>query len=754
MLIRNSRQALRLAAYNQALIAPKVGGQRYIWGFGYNLAKKMLPKMSDTEKAALESGTVGFDRDLFSGNPSLKKLLSTYDAKLTPEEQKYMDNEVRQLCEMLDDHKIMDDRDFPEEVWNFLKQKGFFAMIIPKEYGGLQFTGHGHSQVVQMINSRSPSVGATVAVPNSLGPAELLLRYGTTEQKNYFLPRLASGDMIPCFGLTGPASGSDAAAMRDSGVVCVQNGVLGIRASFNKRYITLAPVASCVGLAIKVTDPEGLLKGTGNEGITVALLERDHPGLVMGPRHDPIATSFMNGTVEGDDVFIPMDKIIGGQTRVGFGWNMLMDCLAEGRSISLPAGGVAAAKVGVLGVGAYARIRKQFKVPIATMEGVQENLARIAGNAYIMISGQNLINSMINKHEQPAVLSGVCKQQITERGRQVVIDAMDVLGGAGIVRGPANIMASAYIIMPVAITVEGANILTRNLIIYGQGLTRSHPHLYDLIKTIQAGNDQKNFSKETIKLVGHALTNFGRSLSSATFRSRSKSDIVSHYESQLGRIAANFAFCSDVALALGGKLKFAEFTSGRFADVLSNLYLGYACLWYYEKNKVPGLEKLVDYSLTTILYDSQKALDNIFTNFPAPALGPVMRAVTFPYGKAYPEPTDAQRRAVSELITTPNAVRDLLGQNTFVSSNPEDRLHLLVNSLSQCVEADNILTKLRKEKRNATGAEQAIIDAAEAARETIIQVDAFDKLGAEKIAGDKYVRPAMRKAAKPVQKVA
>eukprot|EP01097_Dermamoeba_algensis_P004695 TRINITY_DN3030_c0_g1_i1.p1 TRINITY_DN3030_c0_g1~~TRINITY_DN3030_c0_g1_i1.p1 ORF type:complete len:744 (-),score=221.45 TRINITY_DN3030_c0_g1_i1:134-2365(-) len=700
--------------------------------------------MSDTEKAALDSGTVGFDRELFTGDVSLKNLVSKYNAELTPEERAFQEKEVNELCEMLDDHQIMEDRDFPLEVWNYLRTKGFFSMIIPKQWGGKGISGHGHSQVVQKINSRSPSVGATVAVPNSLGPAELLMRYGTDEQKSYFLPKLASGEMIPCFGLTGPSSGSDAANMRDTGVITVQNGQLGIRATFNKRYITLAPVATCVGLAIHVTDPEGHLKGTGHEGITVCLLERSHPGLEMGPRHDPLTTSFMNGTVKGTDVFIPIEKVIGGQKRVGFGWNMLMDCLAEGRAISLPAGAVAAAKGTVSAVGAYARVRKQFKVPIAEMEGVQEHLARIASNTYIMVAGQHLVNAMINNHEQPAVLSGICKQQITNRGRQTVIDGMDVLGGAGIVRGPNNVLGNAYLIIPVAITVEGANTLTRNLIIFGQGLTRSHPYLYDLIKTIQKGDQVKEFSQILQKLVIHGATNFGRSLARAFTRSRGKGgNIVAHYESQLSRFAANFAFCSDVALVMGGKLKSAEYISGRFADILSNLYLGYACLWFYEKHKTAGLDKVLDLSMTNILYDIQKAFDGIFTNFPIPGVGVVMRAVTFPTGQPYEEPTDRQRKLASDLITKPGAVRDLLTQDIFHSKDPHDRHNLLLRALPKAVEADAILSKLKKEKRSATKAEQQVIDEAEALREEVIQVDAFPSLGVEKQAGADYVRPAL-----------
>ncbi|KAF1330917.1 Acyl-coenzyme a dehydrogenase, partial [Globisporangium splendens] len=715
----------------------------FVYGQLYKVAKKMMPRMSNTEKAALESGTVGFDRDIFSGSPQLKAL-DKYSAKLSAEEQKFMDNEVQQLCEMLDDYTISKDQDLPLEVWKFIKEKGFLGMIIPKEYGGLQMSAHGHSMVITKIASRSPPAAVTVCVPNSLGPAELLLRYGTEEQKNYYLPGLASGKQLPCFGLTGPSSGSDAASMRDSGVVVEENGVLGIRATFNKRYITLAPVATCVGLAIDVKDPQGLLKGLGHEGITVALLERDHPDLKMGLRHDTLSVPFMNGPVQGQDVFIPMDKIIGGQTRVGYGWNMLMDCLAEGRSISLPASAVAGAKLSVNAVGAYARVRKQFKVPIASLEGIQEQLAIMGSQAFIMQSGQHMVNAMINQHEQPAVISGVCKQQITDRGRDVVIRGMDVLGGAGICKGPNNFLASVYTSLPVAITVEGANILTRSLIIFGQGLTRAHPHLYELIKTIQHGDDIAGFKREVNNLVKHGVVNTTGSLTSAVTRSRSKNDLLEHYESQLSKIAKNFAMSADLALVLGGKLKFAEMISGRFADVFSSLYLGYSALWFYKNNRhVEGIDAIFDYSMTQLCYEAQQGLVGISKNFPVPGVGGLMRGLSFPFGLPYDVPTDKQTRKVAELLSTDNQVRNMLSQSMFVSKNENDRVALLNATLPKAVKADAILTKLRKEKRNATAEEKKLIDEVEAAREVIIQVDSFAGLGAETSKPKDYVRPGM-----------
>lgn len=711
----------------------------------YKLAKRVMPRMSNTEKAALESGTVGFDRDIFSGSPSLASL-DKYSVQLNAEEQNFMDNEVQQLCEMIEDYEVSRTQDLPLKVWRFIKDKGFLGMIIPKEYGGKQFSAHGHSVVITKIATRSAAAATTVCVPNSLGPAELLLRYGTEEQKNYFLPDLANGKHLPCFGLTGPTSGSDAANMRDKGVVCEQDGVLGIRATFNKRYITLAPVATCVGLAVDVKDPQGLLKGKGNPGITVALLERNHPGLQMGKRHDTISIPFMNGPVTGEDVFIPMSKIIGGQERVGYGWNMLMDCLAEGRSISLPASAVAGAKLSVNAVGAYARIRQQFKVPIASLEGIQEQLAIMGGNTIIMTSGQHMVNAMINQHEQPAVISGVCKQQITNRGRDTVIRAMDVLGGAGICKGPNNFLANLYTSLPVPITVEGANILTRSLIIFGQGLTRAHPHLYDLIKTIQHGDDLEGFKKELVKLVKHGASNTVGSLKTAITRSRFKkhSGLLSHYESQMDKLAKNFAMSADLSLVLGGKLKFAEMISGRFADVFSSLFLGYSTMWFYKNNRhIEGIDEIFDYAMTQLCYEAQQGIVGISKNFPVPGVGPVMRGLSFPFGLPYDAPTDKQMRKVSELISTDSAVRSLLSDNVFVSKNLDDRVALINATLPKAVKANRTLTALRKQKRSATADEQKYIDEVEAAREVIIQVDSFDGLGAEIGKPNDYVRPAM-----------
>ncbi len=529
------------------------------------------------------------------------------------------------------------------------------------------------------------------------------------------------------------------------GEVVEQNGQLGIIASFNKRYITLAPVAGVVGLAFNLKDPKKLLGSTGHEGITIALLERDHPGLQMGRRHDPLAAAFMNGTVQGRDVFIPMKSIIGGQTRCGFGWNMLMDCLAEGRSISLPASAVGGSKAAVNAVGAYARIRKQFRVPVAEMGGVQEALGRIASEAYILSSAQGLVNGMLQNHEQPAVLSAVMKYETTSRCRKVINDAMDVVGGSGICRGPANKVGNGYMSLPIAITVEGANILTRSMITFGQGLNRAHPHLIDIVNTIEKGDDVKGFTKHVTKFLGHLFTNTGRSLTRAVARPRSKGDLEAYYEGQLGRLASNFAVSADLALVLGGRLKFEEMLSGRFADAFGTLYLGYASLWYYSQNKkVEGIDAVFELSMERLLQENQNALKGISENFPIPGIGPIMKAICFPIGRPYNGPDDKLVQKCSQLISTPSGIREKLSEGIFISQDGTDSLRMLNDIFPESVKADKAVAAAKKAKRPLTTDEQALVDRVNKVVDKLIQVDVFDKLGAEKHESEDFVRPALR----------
>ena len=558
----------------------------------HGLAKKQMPKMSETERVALGAGTVGFDRDIFTGTPSLQHLLDTYACKLTPEEQSFLDNECEQLCSLLNDHRITIEKDMPREVWDFLRDQGFFAMKIPTEWGGKGFSTHCVSTVLAKIGMTSSDAQATVAVPNSLGPGELLARYGTDAQQKYFLPAMANGTLIPCFGLTGPHSGSDATSLIGShGVVEARDGVLGVRATFDKRYITLAPVAGVVGLGLDLKDPDNLLQGDGAEGFTVALLERGHEGLQMGDRHMPLNCAFMNGTVKGQDVWLPMASVLGGQSRCGFGWHMFVECLAEGRGVSLPAGALSAARGVCAGVGAYARVRKQFRVPIAEFGGIQEALARAARDSYIILGGTELTNAIVDNHEAPMVrahartpggskprasptrlthaphprapptrpagpqapppvqvLSSIMKQSCTERGRRVVTDGMDIAGGAGICRGEMNYIANAYMAMPVAITVEGANIMTRSFQIIGQGLTRCHPHMLPLIESLGSSEPDapSKFGRQFGNMLKHVFTNLGLSwsrglgatLSAWTRSAGAHTDgraLVAHHEAQVCR---------------------------------------------------------------------------------------------------------------------------------------------------------------------------------------------------------------------------
>ena len=573
--------------------------------------------MFSPPQVALGCGTVGFDRDIFGGSPSLKHLVDTYQPKLSAEEQSFLDNEVVTLCKMLDDYQVTTEKDMPAEAWDYMRDKGFFAMKIPKEWGGKGFSTHMVSSVLAKLGSHCFDANATVAVPNSLGPGELLVRYGTPEQKGYFLPRLADGTLIPCFGLTGPHSGSDATSLIGSyGVVEERDGEIGVRTTFNKRYITLAPVAGVVGIGLDLKDPNGLLKGTGAEGFTVALLERNHPGLNMGPRHQPLNAAFMNGTVTGEDVWVPMSSILGGQQRCGFGWHMFVECLAEGRGVSLPAGAMGAARTVCAGVGAYARVRKQFRVPIAEFGGIQEALARAGREAYIVLAGGELMNAIVDNHEAPMVLSSIMKQSCTERGRRVVQDGMDILGGAGICMGKDNFLGSAYMAMPVAITVEGANIMTRSFQIIGQGLTRCHPHMLPLIDSLQStdADAPAKFRTQFGKMLGHVFSNLGLGLmrgvgstvSTATRSSTAYKDgdkLIAYHEAQLLRLSANFAFASDLALLLGGRLKFEELLMGRLADAMGAIFLGYSTLHHFSRNRaaVPGLEALAESALLQVL---------------------------------------------------------------------------------------------------------------------------------------------------------
>lgn len=733
----------------------------------YRWAKNQVPPISKTEQIALGCGTIGFDRDIFTGSPSLKKLLDTYQPKISPEEQSFLDNQVNELCALLNDHDVSVNKDFTKEAWDYMRDEKFLGMKIPKEWGGLGFSTAAVSAVLAKLATHCFDANATVAVPNSLGPGELLVRYGTQDQKEYYLPRLADGTLIPCFGLTGPHSGSDATSLIGSDcVVEKRDGELGVRATFKKRYITLAPVAGCVGIGLNLSDPDGLLGGVGDEGFTVALLERNHPGLRMGPRHMPLNAAFMNGTVEGEDVWIPMSSILGGQERCGFGWHMFVECLAEGRGVSLPAGSIGAARGVASGVGAYSRIRKQFRVPIAEFGGIQEAIAYAGSDGLITIAGGDVMNAIVDNHEAPMVISSIMKQNCTERGRRIVERGMDVAAGSAICRGDKNYLGNAYMSLPIAITVEGANIMTRSFQVIGQGLTRCHPHMLELMTALQLPQSEekqavKTFVKQFHKIVGHGLRNFAQSLTrgvgaTVSTKLRSKTayrdgdKLLDYHEKQLLRLSANFALTADLCFSLGGRLKFEELLMGRLADALGAIFLGYSTLHHYSRRRgIKGLEAVTEHAMLRLETEAQEALKAASDNFPGPLGGvasTVMKMGCFPLGnmtRPYTQPHDALTKEVSRMLTTPSEMRDMFQENVYMA--PEGTIHQisdLVRALPVCVEADKIAATLRREKRQPTEDELDVIARADALRDTLIQVDVYEHATPAE-AQEGYIRPAL-----------
>lgn len=646
--------------------------------YAFKTIKRILPRISATEKTALNSGTVSIDGDIFTGYLDINKLVNKYDVKLRDEEKAFLRKETTELCEMIDNDSIEKNQDLSVNTWKYMKANKFMGLVIPKKYEGLEFSPHAHSLIVEKIASRNIASAVSVMVPNSLGPAELLHQYGTNEQQKYFLPKLAAGTHIPCFGLTTEHSGSDAASMLDRGIVVKENGILGMRVTFSKRYITLAPIASLIGLAFKLEDPDKLLT-KGKEGITVAILEKENfKDIDIGNRHNPLNIGFMNGTIRGRNIFIPMDCVIGGEDKCGFGWNMLMESLGEGRGISLPAMSVATAKLCTFGVGGYARIRKQFNIPIAEMEGVKEKLAIIAGINYKLLSAQYLFNAILINKEKPPVLSAIMKYKFTEYGRIAVNNGMDIIGGAGICKGSMNFLASSYVATPVAITVEGSNTLTRSLIIFGQGLNRSHPHLLNIISNIES-NDKQQFHENFTKIVKHTLSNMSKSLYYGIylkFYKNKNNDIANYAEIHLNRHVANFAFAANIALLMGGKIKTAEYISGRYADILADIYMSYACLWFYKKNNsIKDIDHLLEYCINDYSKNIESNINKIADNFPIYFMGRLIKYVTYPFGNNYTYNNDILTTKVSNIITKPTELRNLLTENIFISNDNNDRLN-------------------------------------------------------------------------------
>jgi acyl-CoA dehydrogenase len=674
--------------------------------------RRILPDMSQTEKEAIDAGTVWWDADLFSGKPDWNKLLAIPRPKLSAEEQAFLDGPCEEVCAMTNDWEVTHEHyDLPPHVWQYVKDKGFLGMIIPKKYGGLGFSAIAHSAVVLKLSTRSNALGVSVMVPNSLGPAELLLHYGTDEQKNHYLPRLAKGLEVPCFALTSPEAGSDAAAIPDFGVVCkgLYQGkeVLGMRVTWDKRYITLGPIATLLGLAFRLYDPEKLLGGKADLGITCALVPTNHPGVNIGRRHLPLNAVFQNGPNSGKDVFMPIDWIIGGKDYAGKGWMMLMGCLAAGRSISLPTSSVGGAKGLARITGAYARVRSQFKTPIGKLEGVEEALGRIAANCYMMDGVRIMTAGAVDLGEKPAVISAIAKYHMTERARKVVDDSMDIHGGKGICLGPNNWVGRGYQVIPVGITVEGANILTRTLIIFGQGAIRCHPYV---LREMRAAKDMTGdaasieFDDAFASHIGHTLSNGVRAFVHGITSSRlgqvprDGAPETLHYYRFTSRLASAFAFLADVSmLAMGGALKRKEKISGRLGDVLSMLYLVSATLKHYEdqgrrKEDIP----LIRWAVRDALYQAQQAIDAILSNFPVKSIATLLRWTIFPLGMSFRPPLDSRNHECAKIVLEPGEARDRLTAGMYIGKGENDPTGVLEAAFLATIACEPVDEKLRK----------------------------------------------------------
>ncbi len=678
-----------------------------------DIYRKMLPSMSDTEREALEAGSVWWDGELFSGMPQWDRLMSYPAPKLSEEEQAFLDGPCEELCQMLDDWEICHElADLPKSVWDFIIEKKFFAMIIPKQYGGLEFSAYANASVITKLASRNATASSTVGVPNSLGPAELLLHYGTEEQKNHYLPGLAAGTEIPCFALTSPQAGSDAAAIIDKGIVCKGkwNGktITGIRLTWDKRYITLAPVATVLGLAFKLYDPDHLIGDTEDYGITAALIPTDTPGVEFGRRHFPLNIAFQNGPTSGTDVFVPLDYIIGGPEMAGKGWKMLVELLSVGRAITLPSSASGGGQAASYATGAYAVIRKQFNTSIANFEGVGEALTRIAGHTYIMNAAVAVTAGAIDQGEKPAVPSAILKYHCTELGRKVANDAMDVHGGKAVMMGPNNYLGRPYMATPIAITVEGANILTRSLIIYGQGAIRCHPFV--LRELHAAGDDDEDrglieFDDALFGHIGYAISNMARSfflaLTHAKFSEVPLNTPTRRYYQNINRYSAAFALASDFAmLTLGGELKKRELLSARLGDVLSSMYLASTVLKHFENQGRRATDlPLVEWSVRTLMYQAQESLHAFLRNFPNRWIATMLRVFIFPRGRTYSAPSDEIAAKVVDLVTMPGESRERLSALAYTTLEPGNPLGLLQEALELTAEVAPLEKRLRQARK-------------------------------------------------------
>lgn len=684
--------------------------QQYLTKPLLKLYKKIMPDMSSTEKEAIDAGTTWWEGDLFRGNPDWQKMHNFPQPRLSAEEQAFLEGPVETVLAMMDDwHATHERADLAPEVYQFLKDKGFFAMIIKKEFGGLEFSAFAQSCVLQKLTSKSMVLSSIVGVPNSLGPGELLQHYGTEEQKNYYLPRLAKGIDVPCFALTSPEAGSDAGAIPDFGIVCKGQWqgeeVLGMRLTWNKRYITLAPIATVLGLAFKLQDPDKLLGDKEDLGITCALIPANTPGVKIGRRHFPLNVPFQNGPTQGTDVFVPLSYIIGGPKMAGQGWRMLVECLSVGRAITLPSNSTGGIKAAALATGAYARIRRQFKLPVGKMEGVEEAMARIGGYAYMADASTAMSVSSIDLGEKPSVVSAITKYHMTERMRAAINDAMDVHGGKGICMGPNNYLARGYQGAPVAITVEGANILTRSMIIYGQGAIRCHPYVLAELQAAQLQDDNAAvtaFDKALFGHVGFAISNFFRtfwlSLTGGSFSYAPYTDQTARYYKQMNRFSAALALMSDVAMGtLGGDLKRRERISARLGDILSMLYITSAVLKrYQDEGRQTQDLPLVQWACEDNLAKAQQALDELFDNFPNRVVGVTLKRVVFPFGRTLRKPSDKLDHQVAHIMMTPSEARNRLGKHLYLTVEPGNQLGRVEQALLDVLAAEPLFDKVSK----------------------------------------------------------
>ncbi|MFQ5579456.1 MAG: acyl-CoA dehydrogenase [Nitrospiria bacterium] len=676
----------------------------------FRWAKNILPSISETEKEALEAGDVWWDAELFTGNPDWQRLLDTPPAKLNEKEQAFLDGPVEELCGMLDEWKINHVvLGLPENVWDFLRKNKFFAMIIPEAFGGLEFSAYAHSEVIRKIGTRSLVAAVTVMVPNSLGPGELLIQFGTKAQQDYWLPRLANGDEIPCFGLTSPKAGSDAASMVDNGVICEGTfkgkKVTGIRLNWHKRYITLGPVATVMGLAFRLFDPEHLLGEHDDLGITVALVPTDLEGIEIGRRHLPAGQMFQVGPNWGKDVFIPVDYIIGGEAQIGKGWKMLMTALAAGRGISLPSLSASNTAFFARTTGAYARVREQFGVPIGKFGGVQTLLGRMAASAYLVDAARKLTCAGLDEGYKLAVISAIMKAHATIRMRDSVIDAMDVHAGKAVIDGPSNYIGQLYKALPVAITVEGANILTRSLMIFGQGSIRCHPWLLKEMRALEEKDKSlalADFDKAFWRHVGHAFKTLGRAWLGCWSKGRiapapSVPDNVRPYYKNMSRYAAAFALVSDIAfLTLGGSLKRREMLSARLGDILSELYLLSAVLkrWEDDGRKEDDLP-LVTYCMEEGFATIESRISSILRNMPSRPFAGLVRLVTQPFGPCLHGPSDTLIKKCAALLLEPSETRERLTAGLYLG-HEGGPVNTLEKTFELVLETKSLREKMRK----------------------------------------------------------